>query len=602
MALPSAYKEVEWIQNSWTQRINTWLYPSSNMTVQMKFINTAYWWMNLFWYNNAETDSFRFFRANDTTYLDYWSWNNYNRISWTYITSTSDIYEVEFWNRYVKDIPTDTIKFSWTAVSFWEKSMNAYIFWNRDNTPDYMKLYYCKIYVSWTLVRDYVPCYRKSDNVTWMYDLVNDQFYTNAWTWTFIRGPIKDRWIPDDYTLVECIESTATNPWTTSSSWQYIDTLYTHNPNTKIEIDLQFTTTSVQQRLFWSETTNSSYSTFSAYINWSWKWARATKDWEWNWQSTEVTADTNRHTYVLDKTTYSIYTNWTQIHSWSNAYTITKNGTHSLLLLACYNDSTAQSIMEHASAKLYSCKIWDNWTLYRDMVPVIRNSDNKPGMYDIVTDTFYTNAGTGEFNYKKYPESWQIQHIYLAQNLIYPPQPSEITIEYTNLPVWTAVNAQKDWYKVKQVIFYWEWYYSWSEWKNGWMNLYDDVTTRTNLHVNIQLWGTWGYDYWNWWAYNWYWVERTNQTAQAIIKWNSWCANSHNFYVKFITNKDTTEYKFGTSSSNITQSGTATHSATVQQWITDLFNWTNLKVSRNAWWNEDWFTVGYKITVVYEQV
>lgn len=31
-------------------------------------------------------------------------------------------------------------------------------------------------------------------------------------------------------------------------------------------------------------------------------------------------------------------------------------------------------------------------------VPCYRNSDNKPGMYDTVTGTFYTNAGTGEFS------------------------------------------------------------------------------------------------------------------------------------------------------------------------------------------------------------
>lgn len=186
--LPREYQEVEWILNSWTQRIDTWLYPNSNWMVQMKFIYTSYGWWNLFWFNSDETNSFRFFRANDTTYLDYGSWSNYNRIMWTYITSTSAIYEVEFWNRYVKDIPTDTTKFSLSAVSFWNKSIKAYIFWNTDN-QDFMKLYYCKVYISWALVRDFVPCYRKSDWVIWLYDLVNKQFYTNAWTWTFTKWP-----------------------------------------------------------------------------------------------------------------------------------------------------------------------------------------------------------------------------------------------------------------------------------------------------------------------------------------------------------------------------------------------------------------------------
>ena len=183
------YQKVEWILNSWTQRIDTGLYPSSNMMVQMKFIYTKHWWNNLFWFNESETNSFRFFRASDTTYLDYGSWSWYNRIQWTYLTSNTAIYEVEFWNRYVKDIPTNTTKFSSSAVSFWNKNTRAYIFWNKDTDTDFMKLYYCKVYISWTLMRDFVPCYRKSDWIIWMYDVLNKQFYTNAWSWVFTKWP-----------------------------------------------------------------------------------------------------------------------------------------------------------------------------------------------------------------------------------------------------------------------------------------------------------------------------------------------------------------------------------------------------------------------------
>ena len=34
-----------------------------------------------------------------------------------------------------------------------------------------------------------------------------------------------------------------------------------------------------------------------------------------------------------------------------------------------------------------------------DLVPCIRKSEGKPGMYDLVTKTFFTNNGTGEFLY-----------------------------------------------------------------------------------------------------------------------------------------------------------------------------------------------------------
>lgn len=39
------------------------------------------------------------------------------------------------------------------------------------------------------LVLNLIPCYRKSDNVIGMYDTVNDTFYINAGSGTFIKGP-----------------------------------------------------------------------------------------------------------------------------------------------------------------------------------------------------------------------------------------------------------------------------------------------------------------------------------------------------------------------------------------------------------------------------
>lgn len=202
--------------------------------------------------------------------------------------------------------------------------------------------------------------------------------------------------LPSEYQEVEYIQSTATNPGSASSSWQYIDTWFTHTPNTKVEIDYQFSWLETQQRIFGTETTNSSYSTFVTYINWSTQRARATKDWTWNWQTTSVSADTSRHTFILDKSTYQIYTNWTQIYSWNNAYTITKNWEFPLAIFATRNTDYVGYI-EHASAKLYSCKIWDNSVLVRDFVPCYRKADGEIWLYDLVNDVFYTNDGSGTF-------------------------------------------------------------------------------------------------------------------------------------------------------------------------------------------------------------
>lgn len=75
-----------------------------------------------------------------------------------------------------------------------------------------------------------------------------------------------------------------------------------------------------------------------------------------------------------------------------NSYTYTDS--QSLYLFAFNNNGAPLS---YATGKIKRLKLYDNGSLVRDFVPAIRNSDDVAGMYDLVNDTFYTNAGTGTF-------------------------------------------------------------------------------------------------------------------------------------------------------------------------------------------------------------
>lgn len=60
--------------------------------------------------------------------------------------------------------------------------------------------------------------------------------------------------------------------------------------------------------------------------------------------------------------------------------------------------------------RIYEFNISENATAVRDFVPCIRNSDNKPGLYDRANNVFYTNQGSGEFKYgplKSVPRTYQ---------------------------------------------------------------------------------------------------------------------------------------------------------------------------------------------------
>ena len=51
-----------------------------------------------------------------------------------------------------------------------------------------LTIYGWKFYQDDVLIRDFVPCYRKSDEKVGMYDLVNNVFYTNEGSGEFEKG------------------------------------------------------------------------------------------------------------------------------------------------------------------------------------------------------------------------------------------------------------------------------------------------------------------------------------------------------------------------------------------------------------------------------
>ena len=64
------------------------------------------------------------------------------------------------------------------------------------------------------------------------------------------------------------------------------------------------------------------------------------------------------------------------------------------------NNYSSYDIDNFSKYKLESFKTYNNEELEQDYVPCYRKSDNEIGMYDLVSNTFFTNAGTGKFGYE----------------------------------------------------------------------------------------------------------------------------------------------------------------------------------------------------------
>ena len=184
--LPSTYQEVEYIESSGTQWIDTWVTATQNTISQIKVMNTTVTGDCIYWFAGNDDDAdYRIFNYQRKIYWDFET----SRLIWgSNSFTTNTVYEFEIWNNYVKNVWASTNLVTWTAISSYTSAGTITLnhhsgSLNNSNN----RWYYVKIWNWATQVRDLVPCYRIADGVIWMYDLVNWVFYTNAGSGTFTK-------------------------------------------------------------------------------------------------------------------------------------------------------------------------------------------------------------------------------------------------------------------------------------------------------------------------------------------------------------------------------------------------------------------------------
>lgn len=176
-ALPIGYQRVEYIESTGTQYIETNLGFGIKLIIDIQFTQTT---RGLMGYNGNGGN--------------YWGTNDNNRveIGSTYLacnTNDRNVFEINF--PLVGNYPSISLN-DQTVISQYEMraTTSYYKFFKIDSYQlnSKAKLYSCKIYENNVLVRNFIPCYRKSDNVIGLFDTINQVFYTNAGTGTFLKG------------------------------------------------------------------------------------------------------------------------------------------------------------------------------------------------------------------------------------------------------------------------------------------------------------------------------------------------------------------------------------------------------------------------------
>lgn len=382
--LPAGYQEVEYIGSTGTQWIDTGVKLNNNSGVDINAKFTATLKRKSYYLFGSSFAQKRYMIAvgstTDKYLVDFNSANYRINSSVSAFDGEFHIHKINNLNYYIDNI----LQGSQTSLIF-SNTENAYLFDVKGRSTDSSvgiqawQIKYCKIYDNDTLVRNFVPCYRKSDNVVGMFDTAEGKFYTNQGTGEF-SYPIDEK-----YTPVEYLESTGT---------QYIDTGIKLNQNSRVKIKYQYSAGTSTARVFGDAHNNSK--------GWILTTQNGTPNTKiqtlygdaWKPQANEpqsIIPSTNIVEFERNGVNQYVNNNLYYTNPSSNFET-----TSTAIVFGAYYMSLSLS-----SIKLYELWIWEDGTnISRHFQPCYRKSDNKPGLYDTVTKEFYTNQGTGEFLYE----------------------------------------------------------------------------------------------------------------------------------------------------------------------------------------------------------
>lgn len=370
--LPSGYTELEYIQSSGTQYINTGIVPSSELITEITFACES----------NGIAENAIFGSAWSASGYFFMVYSGINGFRWHSCGGYADAVVSDVTAKHIAicqkgKLTLDGMEYTFSASG--SDSTNAVRLFGVTSNEGYTgaangiyKLYRCKMHNGDTVYRDFIPCKNASGTIG-LYDLVGGEFYTTPTAAEAVA-------LPEGYTQVEYLQSSGT---------QYINTNF--KPDGETTVNIVFQTSSAPDNLndtlpvYGAATDYNS----NAFEFWTLSGGFATYGSQ-DYKSNLGITTGKKHTVSQAKNVLTVD---------GTSYTFTKQtftAPYSLLLFATHRSGGIKICASAANLKIYSCKIYNNGTLVRNFVPV-KNSSGALGLYDTVNGAFYTNAGSGTF-------------------------------------------------------------------------------------------------------------------------------------------------------------------------------------------------------------
>jgi len=375
----SGYTQVEYLQSSGTQYIDTGFEPNINSGMVLDFeSNRADSPIQALVQNGAisfgvsssssvQTTDFMVYNGLGNDQTLYWRLDNaYGDGTGRYLaTIDKQSFSIKASNgaTYSRTVSNDAYTMGYNLVLFGRK-------YNGTVTGSNVKIYSAKLYDDGVMVRDFVPARRNSDGVLGMYDTVSGNFFTNAGSGEFTTPG----YLPASYTQLQYLESSGT---------QWIDTGVAGSVRWVGMGQAAADTTRSQVLLMgnYSGTVGSFVASVASQNKWT----------VWRTPDTDY-AVTSAQPFDLTWTSTGVSGTIGSVnisHEHENGNPL--GGTWKI----CSNNSSFPF-----AGKLYYFKAYRNGNMIANFVPA-RNASGVLGMYDL-TDTnpataFHTNQGAGEF-------------------------------------------------------------------------------------------------------------------------------------------------------------------------------------------------------------
>lgn len=365
--LPDGYTELQYLESSGTQWIDTGVKPDQTYALRIKFqteqsssggiaVSDANWQSNGFgiWCNAAAF-------GNGTMQTTEWHGTTPIEIE----LSQQGLF-VNGNLTWTPDTATFTVPANMTLFSL-----------NRNGSIAEKltgKIYFAQLFKAGKPVRNFIPCTNPS-GIPGLYDLVDGKFYGNSGTGVFLTGPSRAT-LPEGYTQLEYIQSTET---------QWIDTGFKPNQNTRIKMDCNVIGFNSGDAFLFGARIASGNTAFCL----------AADDANTRWFALYGNAVQNPTGTCTGKHSIDFNQNVLTLDGKNSTFAKTTfQSSYNLLLFATITNGNVDS--QRGKMAVYSCQIYANGNLIRDFVPCVDFTGNA-GLYDLVGGKFYGNAGTGSF-------------------------------------------------------------------------------------------------------------------------------------------------------------------------------------------------------------